>query len=47
MKTKKVKLDLSIERKNAIEAGFFDGRFVNKVIPNKKKQAQKRWARSK
>lgn len=35
------KLQKAIQRKEAISQGFFDGRFSNKVIPNKKKQEEK------
>lgn len=36
-KAKKIdKLDSSIERKNKVSQGFFDGRFVERKIENKK-----------
>lgn len=42
MKNDTNKLQKAIQRKEAISQGFFDGRFSNRVIPNKKKQEQKR-----
>ena len=36
-----------LQRKLAIQSGFYDGRFKEKKIPDKKKEAKKRWARSK
>lgn len=41
----KVIKDISIERKNQVEQGFFDGRYRNRTIPNKKKKESKEWAR--
>ena len=35
----------AIKRKEQIAAGVYDGRYKVKVIPNKKKKAQKNWAR--
>jgi len=34
-----------IKRTEQKEAGVFDGRYKPKVIPNKKRKAQKNWAR--
>jgi len=42
MKNDMNKLQKTIQRKEAISQGFFDGRFSNKVIPNKKKEETKR-----
>jgi hypothetical protein len=36
------KLQKAAQRKLAIEAGFYDGRFKSKIIANKKKQEEKR-----
>lgn len=39
---KKLKLNQQeANRKSAVEQGFYDGRFRNKVIPNKKKKYNK------
>lgn len=35
------KLQNKINRQNAIEQGFYDGRFRNKIVPNKKKKENK------
>ena len=48
MKKNKRKLKLlpnSNKRNDQLEAGAYDGRYKVKVIPNKKKKAQKNWAR--
>lgn len=42
MKTNLKNIEKAAQRKLAIEAGFYDGRFKSKVIPNKKKQEEKR-----
>ena len=34
-------------RKDMIEAGAYDGRYKNKVVKDKKKEARRKWARSK
>lgn len=34
-----------IQRKLAIQAGFYDGRFRVRKIKDKKKEASKKWAR--
>ena len=47
MKQSKVDYQRTIKRTEQKEAGLFDGRFKAKVIPNKKKKAQKEWARKK
>ena len=36
-----------LQRKLAIAEGFYDGRFKQRVIKDKKKEAKKRWARGK
>lgn len=36
-----------INRQNAKEQGFYDGRFRSKVVENKKKKHNKNWARKK
>lgn len=43
----KVKKNITVERKNQVEQGFFDGRYRSKAIPNKKKKQAKEWARKK
>jgi hypothetical protein len=45
MKTNKIQKALA--RKDAIEAGAYDGRYKVKVIPNKKALANKKAARKK
>ena len=42
MKNTLKNIEKAIQRKEAISQGFFDGRFSNKIIPNKKKQESKR-----
>ena len=42
MKNELKNIEKAAQRKIAIEAGFYDGRFMNRVIPNKKKQESKR-----
>ena len=41
----KTAYERTIKRTKQKEAGVFDGRYKSKVIPNKKKKAQKTWAR--
>ena len=41
MKLNLKNIEKAAQRKLAIEAGFYDGRFKSKVIPNKKKQQEK------
>ena len=41
----KTAYERTIKRSDQKEAGVFDGRYKPKVIPNKKKKAQKNWAR--
>ena len=36
-----------LQRKLAMQAGFYDGRFKEKVVKDKKKEQKKRWARRK
>ena len=35
------------KRRDMVQAGAYDGRFKNKVIKDKKKESNKRWAREK
>lgn len=35
----------SMKRNEQIESGLYDGRYKQKVIPDKKKKANKNWAR--
>ena len=37
----------NLQRKLALQEGFYDGRFKEKVVKDKKKEAKKRWARKK
>jgi hypothetical protein len=41
----KTDYERTIKRTEQKEAGVFDGRYKPKVIPNKKRKAQKNWAR--
>jgi len=41
----KTAYERTIKRSDQKEAGVFDGRYKPKVVPNKKKKAQKNWAR--
>ena len=43
-KAKKLKLQQN-KRNDQIEAGAYDGRYREKVVVDKKKKAQKNWAR--
>ena len=43
----KTAYERTIKRSDQKEAGVFDGRYKPKVIPNKKKKAQKNQARKK
>jgi len=36
-----------LQRKLAMQAGYYDGRFKEKVIKDKKKEQKKKWARRK
>lgn len=46
MKNKVKRLSLnSSKRKDQLDAGLFDGRYRQRVVVNKKKKAQKNWAR--
>ena len=36
-----------LQRKLAMQAGFYDGRFKEKVVKDKKKEQKKKWARKK
>ena len=36
-----------LQRKLAKQAGFYDGRFKEKVVKDKKKEQKKKWARKK
>lgn len=35
----------SMKRNEQIESGLYDGRYKQKVVPDKKKKANKNWAR--
>jgi hypothetical protein len=36
-----------LQRKLAMQSGFYDGRFKEKVVKDKKKEKKKQWARKK
>lgn len=38
-------IELKIKRKEMVAAGAYDGRFRQRTVVDKKKQANKRWAR--
>lgn len=46
-KKKSIDVAKRLQRKIAIQQGFYDGRFKEKIIPDKKKEAKKKWARKK
>jgi hypothetical protein len=46
-KPKSLTVAQNLQRKLAMSAGFYDGRFREKKVKDKKKEAKKRWARSK
>ncbi|MBK6446703.1 MAG: hypothetical protein IPG90_16000 [Bacteroidetes bacterium] len=35
-----------LQRKLAIQQGFYDGRFKEKTVKDKKKESRRRWARN-
>ena len=41
----KTNFERQIKRKDQLDAGLFDGRYRQRVVVNKKKKAQKNWAR--
>ena len=46
-KNRKIKLDKKYQRISAIEAGYYDGRFKTKIIPDKDKEREKYLCRQK
>ena len=46
-KSKAVQVAKKLQRKIAIQQGFYDGRFREKTIKDKKKEERKRWSRKK
>lgn len=42
MKLNLKNIEKAAQRKLAVEAGFYDGRFKSRLIPDKKKQENKR-----
>jgi hypothetical protein len=44
---KQPNIDAKINRQEAVEQGFYDGRFRSKVVPDKKKKKSKEQAREK
>lgn len=51
MSRKKTKQSLTVaqrlQRKLAVQQGFYDGRYREKIVKDKKKEARRRWAREK
>jgi len=43
--TKQQHTDISRERPDQKAAGYFDGRYRTRMVPDKKKKARKNWAR--
>jgi hypothetical protein len=39
-------VESKIKRKEMVEAGAYDGRYRQRIVVDKKKQANKNWARS-
>ena len=37
----------NLQRKLALQAGFYDGRFKEKTVKDKKKEHRRKWARKK
>jgi len=46
-KKKAIDIAKRLQRKIAIQQGYYDGRYKEKIIPDKKKEAKKKWARRK
>ncbi len=46
-KQKAIDVAKKLQRKIALQQGYYDGRFKEKTIPDKKKEAKKKWARKK
>ncbi len=38
---KKKNIEKTLNRKSAVEQGFYDGRFMEKIVPDKKKKKSK------
>jgi hypothetical protein len=38
-------VESKIKRKDMVEAGAYDGRYRQRIVVDKKKQANKKWAR--
>jgi hypothetical protein len=47
MKIDKYKIYRKLQRQTAMEAGFFDGRFQEKIVEDKRKQENKNHCRNK
>lgn len=47
MKLDKYKIDRKLQRQTAIREGFYDGRFQEKIVEDKKKQENKNLCRNK
>lgn len=46
-KQKAIDVAKKLQRKIALQQGYYDGRYKEKIIPDKKKEAKKKWARKK
>lgn len=46
-KQKAIDVAKKLQRKIALQQGYYDGRFKEKIIPDKKKEAKRKWARKK
>lgn len=40
-------INKKINRQNQVKAGAYDGRYKERIVPDKKKQQRKKWARRK
>ncbi len=46
-KQKAIDVAKKLQRKIALQQGYYDGRYREKTIPDKKKEAKRKWARKK
>ena len=46
-KQKAIDVAKRLQRKIALQQGFYDGRYKEKVIPDRKKEEKRKWARRK
>ena len=40
-------IDKKIKRAEQVKSGLYDGRYKERIVPDKKKQQRKKWARRK